>query len=123
MDPGITYHAALCSSVILSDLRDPLERAILGTEVDDGGPVVGQILGELASRAGGLLDEIMCLDVHRGVERVLWVVSCKSRWRSQVPGFRETYASDNLMKMTRRVRTRIHQRVQTLDGELGAWES
>jgi hypothetical protein len=76
-----THHAALSTlHTRLRDLRDTLVSAILGTEEENGGPVVREVFGELATRAAGKLWEIMCLGVHRHVEGVLQAVSCSAHF-------------------------------------------
>jgi hypothetical protein len=73
--PG-AHHAALSTlHTLLGPLRNPLVCAIPGTEVQNGGPVVGEILGELATGASRKLRDIVCGNVHRYIEGVLRLVS------------------------------------------------
>jgi hypothetical protein len=58
--------------------------------------------------------------IHGNVERVLWIAF--SAWSCEKDRMR-TYTSDNLMKMWRRIRAWIHERIKTLDGELRATEA
>jgi len=63
-----THHAALVLRVILSSLRHTLEGAVLGAVVEDRGPVVGEVLRELARRAGREGRQIMLDGLHGRVE-------------------------------------------------------
>jgi hypothetical protein len=66
------HHSALCTlHTRLRDLRNLFVSAIPGTKVENGGPVVGEVFGKLATRAGGKRREVMCLLVHGHVEGVL----------------------------------------------------
>ena len=55
----------------VGDLLDTLEGAVLGPEVEDGSPVVGEVLSEGAGCASGLLSRVQDLGVHRDVESIL----------------------------------------------------
>jgi hypothetical protein len=47
-------HTTICTlEELVGHLWDTLIGSVTGTEVEDGGPVVGEILGECASCAGG----------------------------------------------------------------------
>ena len=75
-------------------LTHALVRAVAGSEVQDGGPVVGQVFGEGAASACRLLDEIVRCRVHGRVERV---------------------APDDLVEMRRGDRAGAHERIETFD--------
>lgn len=65
-------------------------------KVHGGGPIVGEVLGEGAGSAGGLVADIAS---HVGMERI---------------------PTDNLVNMGRRSPTRLDKRIETLDCESGA---
>ncbi len=66
-----SHHATLRGAVVLRNLGNSFEGTILGTEENCGGPVVGEVLAELASRASGSLGNIVQLRVHSDVEGIL----------------------------------------------------
>lgn len=73
--------------------------AIAGLEVEVGSPVVGKVLGELASRASRRVGHVA--GRHGGVEAI---------------------AADNLVDVRRGDGSRVDQRVETVNDELGASE-
>lgn len=116
-----TYHAAIGAlHAGLGNLGNSLEGPISGTEEENGGPVVGKIFCELATRTGRQGWEIMVRVGHGNVERVLCQISALLRYsgcRCQQP-----YASDDLVEMRRWVLSRRNQGIQALDGQAGAPE-
>ncbi len=111
-----------CLELVVAQLRHPLVAPILGAEIQDGGPVVGKVLAELAAGAGGFGGEISC-GIHGRVEGVL--LACHSQLFSAAHCVEErsTNAADDLMDMARRNRTRVDQGVDSLNHQLGAVES
>ncbi len=76
--------------------------AVAGAEVQHRRPVVGEVLGERAARAGRVGDQVVARRrVHARVERV---------------------AAHDLVHVRRRHRARVYQRVEALDDELRAAE-
>ena len=61
------------SDNVVDHLRNPLKAAVARTEVDVGGPVVGQVLVEGARGAACQLGDVF--HRHRGVESVLWALA------------------------------------------------
>ncbi len=81
-------------------LGHALEGAIACLEVQVGGPVVGEVLGELARGASGAVRNVA--RGHGGVEGV---------------------TAHDLMDVARRDATRVDKRVQAIDDDLGATET
>lgn len=92
----------LASQAEVGQLRDPLEGSVASAEVETRGPVVGEVIGVSARRARGEGAGVVSPRRHGGVERV---------------------ASGNLVDVGRRHRARLDQRVETLDGEFGTFET
>lgn len=78
-----------------------LEGSVAGPEVGVGSPVVGEVLGVCASRAGRLAGRVV-VKCHGGVEGV---------------------SSNNLMHVRGRQLARVHEGVDSVVGELRATES
>lgn len=108
--PGLTVvrgdvvhsHAALALQPQVNHLGHALEAAVLGAEVDVGGPVVGEVLAERAGGAGRPLDGVVFHGSHGGVERI---------------------AAHDLVQMGRLKRAGGDKGVQAFDDELRALET
>ena len=70
------HHATLGTlHACLRYLRNSLEGSISGAEEEHGSPVVGKVLGELATGTGREAGEIVVGVVHGHIERILKTVS------------------------------------------------
>ena len=95
--------AAVGAQPDVGELRHPLVGAVAGAEVHDRRPVVGEVLGERAGRAGRVGDQVVARGaVHARVERV---------------------PAHDLVHVRRGERARVHEGVEPLDHELRAPES
>lgn len=98
----IDCDAAVATEPYVGELGDALVGTVASTEVQDGGPVVGEVLGERAAGAGRVLDKVVCGRVHVGRERV---------------------AAHDLVHMRRADNAWVDERVEALDDELRAAEA
>ena len=92
---------AVWQGSVLHD-RDTLVGAIGVLEEHDGGPVVGEVLGECARGAGAPVSNVAVRDVHGGVEDI---------------------TTDDLVKVGRRDFARLDEGVDALDAQGRAAES
>lgn len=121
VDRVINRHASRgLLKIDVSHKRNPLEGSIPCPEVNNCCPVVGEILRECAARASRHTGDVDGW-VHRGVKSILShpVSEKKSNEMSQKI---YTHSPHDLVKMWRPKNSRVHQRIETVNGQLRARE-